>query len=436
MAIDKMPSQEEMWEIIQKQQQEIEALKQRLGADRKPQAQVESSPEEVQELKRQTSILAQEMEKMRTLLVIPEEPEYKSMYGLGPAASKVYQVSKGLSIGGYGEGRYQIFTGDQSGKKDNADFVRFVLYTGYKFNDWILFNSELEFEHASTGKGGAVSLEFGALDFLIDPRANIRAGIVLIPMGFINPIHEPPFYFGNNRPEVERRIIPTTWRELGAGLFGEILPGLTYTTYVVNGMDATGFGSSGIRGGRQSAGQVKAENFAWVGRVDYAFPQLPGLSVGGSAYLGNSGQNEIGSASVFTQLYEGHVHWKYRGWEFRALGAWSRIGDAAKVSRYVGETVGEQQFGWYTEVGYDILPLLMPESTHSLVPFFRYEQWDTIAKAPKGWEDDESFNRSLWQVGLQYAPIPNVVIKADYRNIKARRGDVPDEFNLGLGFIF
>ncbi len=436
MAIDKMPSQEEMWEIIQKQQQEIEALKQRLGADQKPQAQAESSPEEVKELKRQTSILAQEMEKMRTLLVIPEEPEYKSMYGLGPAASKVYQVSKGLSIGGYGEGRFQIFTADQNSKKDNANFARFVLYTGYKFNDWILFNSELEFEHASTGGVGAVSLEFAALDFLVDPRANIRAGIVLIPMGFINPIHEPPFYFGNNRPEVERRIIPTTWRELGVGLFGEILPGLTYTTYVVNGMDATGFGSSGIRGGRQSASKVKAENFAWVGRVDYAFPQLPGLSVGGSAYLGNSGQNEIGSAGVFTQLYEGHVHWKYRGWEFRALGAWSRIGDAAKVSRYVGETVGEQQFGWYTEVGYDILPLLLPESTHSLVPFFRYEQWDTIAKAPKGWEDDESFNRSLWQVGLQYSPIPNVVIKADYRNIKSRRGDVPDEFNLGLGFIF
>jgi len=434
-ATEKMPTQQQMWEIIQKQQQEIEALKKRLETGAKPEAQAESSPEEVKELKRQTGILAQEMEKMRTLLVIPEEPKYKSMYGLGPAASKVYQVSKGLSIGGYGEGRYQIFTDDQNGKKDNADFVRLVLYTGYKFNDWILFNSELEFEHASTGKSGSVSVEFASLDFFLDPMANIRTGLVLVPIGFINQIHEPPFYFGNNRPEVEKRIIPSTWRELGVGLFGEIIPGLSYTTYVINGMDATGFESGGIRGGRQSGSKVKAENLAWVGRLDYTVPQLAGLTVGASAYVGNSGQDEIGSSSVLTQLYEGHVQWKYRGWEFRALGAWSHIGDADKVSRYVGETVGEQQFGWYTELGYNILPLFT-DSTHYLAPFFRFEQWDTIAKAPKGFSDDGRFNRYLWQVGLHYKPIPNIVIKADYRNITAKKGDVPDEFNLGIGFIF
>jgi len=434
-AGEKMPSQEEMWRIIQQQQQEIEALKARLEARSEGGSQAKTEAE-VKEVKRQTSILAEEMEKVRTLLVIPEEPKYKSVYGLGPAASKVYQVGKGLSIGGYGEGRYQIFTDDQNGKQDNADFVRLVLYTGYKFNDWILFNSEIEFEHASTGKNGEVSVEFAALDFFLDPKINFRAGMVLLPVGFLNTIHEPPFYFGNNRPEVEQRIIPSTWREFGAGLFGEIYPGLTYTTYVVNGIRASDFESSGIRGGRQGGSKAKAENLAWVGRLDYAVPQLTGLTVGAAAYLGNSAQDEIGSAGVFTQLYEGHVQWKYRGLEFRALGAWSHIDDAGKVSSAVGETVGEQQFGWYTELGYNILPWLLPESTQYLAPFFRYEQWDTIAKAPKGFSDDPRFARHLWQLGLHYKPIPNVVIKADYRNIDAKRGDVADEFNLGLGFIF
>ncbi|XSG85607.1 MAG: hypothetical protein ACPW60_02540 [Methylohalobius sp. ZOD2] len=438
-AEEKMPTPEELWRIVQQQQKEIQALKAKLENKEKggvtETEQAEASGE-VQELKRKTGILAQELEKMRTLMVIPEEPEYKSMYGLGPAASKVYQVGKGLSIGGYGEGRYQVFTGDQNGSKDNADFVRLVLYTGYKFSDWLLFNSEVEFEHASTGEEGSVSVEFAALDFFLDPRVNVRAGMVLMPMGFINPIHEPPFYFGNNRPEVERRLIPATWREMGAGLFGELLPGLTYTTYVVNGLDASGFESTGIRGGRQKASKAKAENLAWVGRLDYAIPRLTGLTVGASAYLGNSGQNEIGSADVFTQLYEGHVQWKYRGWEFRALGAWSHIDDAAEVSAAVGETVGKEQFGWYTELGYNILPLFMPESTHYLAPFFRYEQWDTIAQAPSGFADDDRFDRHLWQVGVNYKPIPNVVIKADYRNFDADRGDLADEFNLGLGFIF
>lgn len=447
-AADKMPTPEELWRIVQQQQEEIQALKAKLEAKESGEAEAgvqgpqttEVEPAEaageVQELKRKTSILAQELEKLRTLLVIPEEPQYKSMYGLGPAASKVYQVSKGLSIGGYGEGHYKVFTDDQQGRKDTADFVRLVLYTGYRFTDRILFNSELEFEHAPTGKNGEVSVEFASLDFFLDPRANVRAGMVLVPMGFLNPIHEPPFYFGNNRPEVELRILPTTWREMGVGLFGELLPGLTYTTYGINGLRATRFSPDGIRGGRQSGSQVKAEDLAWVGRLDYAVPFAPGLTVGGSAYLGNSGQGEIKGTNVFTQIYEGHAQWHYRGIEFRALGAWSRIDDADKVSRAVKKTVGEEQFGWYTELGYNILSLLLPESTHYLAPFFRYERWDTQAEVARGFSSNGNLDRQLWQFGVNYKPIPNVVIKADYRHFDADQGELADEFNLGLGFIF
>ena len=107
--------------------------------------------------------------------------------------------------------------------------------------------------------------------------ANARAGMVLMPMGFVNRIHEPSFYFGNNRPEVERRIIPSTWREMGVGLFGAISPELTYTAYVVNGLDATGFSSDGIREGRGSGSNAKAENFAFVARVDYGLTYYPAL---------------------------------------------------------------------------------------------------------------------------------------------------------------
>jgi hypothetical protein len=442
-AAEPMPTPEELWRIVQQQQKEIQALKAKLAVKEQSETKApigEAKPSEetgeVEELKRKTSILAQELEKLRTQLVIPEEPKYKSMYGLGPAASKVYQVGRGLSLGGYGEGHYKVFTGDQQGSKDSADFVRLVLYTGYRFSDAILFNSELEFEHASTGKSGEVSVEFAALDFFLDPKFNLRAGMVLVPMGFLNPIHEPPFYFGNNRPEVERRILPTTWREMGVGAFGELFPGLTYTTYGINGLRASNFSPEGIRGGRQSASQAKAEDLAWVGRLDYAVPFAVGLSLGGSAYLGNSGQGEIRGTDVFTQIYEGHLQWHYRGLEFRALGAWSRIDDAAKVSRAVKKTIGEEQFGWYTELGYNVLPWLLPDSTQYLAPFFRYERWDTQAEVAEGFRKNANLARRLWQFGVNYKPIPNVVIKADYRNFDADEGDLADEFNLGLGFIF
>ncbi|MBF6648828.1 hypothetical protein [Methylobacter sp. BlB1] len=439
-ALEKPQTMEDMWKIIQEQQKQIDSMKAQMTASPQPAKSASATADgNVKSLERKTDVLSKEVEKLRTELVIPEEPKYKSAYGLGPAASKVYQVGKGLSIGGYGEANYQAIVGNEKGKKDNADFERLVLYAGYKFTDSILFNSEIEFEHGSTDDGGSVSVEFAALDFFIDPMANIRAGMVLLPMGFINTIHEPPFYFGNNRPEVERQIIPSTWREIGVGLFGEILPNLTYTAYVVNGLNAADFTSDGIRSGRQKGSQAKAEDLAFVGRVDYAPEALPGLSVGGSAYAGNSGQNQdFGGQQVdaFTQLYEAHVQWKYRGLEFRTLGSWGHIDDADVLSAAKGQTIGSSNYGWYTEVGYDVLPLLVKDTTQYLAPFFRYEQFDTIAGTPTGFLDDETKDRQIYQFGLNYKPIPNVVIKADYRNFTAKKGNLPDDFNLGLGFIF
>ena len=447
-ALEKPKSIDDMWKIIEAQQKQIEALQQTKSL---PEEIPTKSPNsEVKTLERKTDILSQEVERLRTNLAIPEEAQYKSAYGLGPAASKVYQVGKGLSIGGYGEANYQGIVSDKGGRNadgtlktpDNADLERFVLYAGYKFTDKILFNSELEFEHGTTGRnGGTVSVEFAALDFFIDPIANVRAGMVLTPMGFINQIHEPPFYFGNNRPEVERVIIPSTWRELGVGLFGQITPELTYTTYVMNGMDANAFTSGGIRNGRQSGGNVQAESFGYVGRLDYTPSFLTGVTMGGSAYVGESGQNKLyanKNIDVLTQLYEGHVQWKYRGLEVRALGSWGSIGDAAVLSNPAArnQTIGSENYGFYTEVGYDILPHIIANTDQYLAPFFRYEQYDTLAKVPVGYADNENLDREIYQVGLQYKPIPNVVIKADYRNFVAKKGIVADDFNLGFGFIF
>lgn len=437
-ALEKPKTIDEMWKIIEAQQKQIEALQQ---AKSLPEEIPTKSPSsEVKTLERKTDILSQEVEKLRTNLSIPEEAQYKSAYGLGPAASKVYAVGKGLSIGGYGEANYRNIVGDKGATKDSADMYRMVLYAGYKFTDKILFNSEIEFEHGTTGRnGGTVSVEFAALDFFIDPMANVRAGMVLTPMGFINQIHEPPFYFGNNRPEVERVIIPSTWRELGVGLFGQITPELSYTAYVMNGMDAASFTSKGIRDGRQSGGNVQAENFGYVARLDYTPDYLTGVTLGGSAYVGNSDQDKLYAGQnidAFTQLYEGHVQWKYRGLEWRALGSVGRVGDAAILSKAKGQTIGSQNYGWYTEVGYDILPHIIASTDQYLAPFFRYEQMDSLASVPTGFADDESLDREIYQVGLQYKPIPNVVIKADYRNFVAKKGIVADDFNLGFGFIF
>lgn len=447
-AADAPNSIAEMWKIIQEQQKQIDLLNKKLEAAQKangtaavPAPGLKSGAEstDVKEVARKTDILSQEVEKLRTALVIPEEKALKSEYGLGPAASKVYHADKGVSIGGYGEAFYQNVVSDKGTKTDSGDLERAVMYLGYRFTDNILFNSEIEFEHASTELNGAVSVEFASVDFFLDPRFNLRAGLVLQPVGFINLIHESPYFFGNQRPEVERRIIPSTWREIGVGLFGQILPGLTYTTYGTTGLDAMNFESSGIREGRQAGSEATAEDLAWVMRLDYTPPFHPGLTFGGSAFLGNSGQNRIYAGKkvdAFTQLYELHLQWKYYGWEFRALGAWGHIDDAAVLSAANGETIGKSNYGWYTEIGYNVLPLLFGGTDQYLAPFFRYERLDPLASVPNGFADNPNLDREIFQFGLHYKPIPNIVIKADYRNFSAKVGSVADEFNLGIGYVF
>ena len=282
-ALEKPKTMEDMWKIIEAQQKQIEALQNAKSLPEEVPVKT-TATNEVKTLERKTDVLSQEVEKLRTNLAIPEEAKYKSAYGMGPAASKVYAVGKGLSIGGYGEGNYQANVNNKGNAHDSADMERMVLYVGYKFTDKILFNSEIEFEHASSGEGselkGEVGVEFASLDFFIDPIANARAGLVLMPMGLVNRIHEPLFYFGNHRPEVEQRIIPSTWREMGAGLFGSITPNLTYPAYVVNGLDAMGFSSDGIAEGRGGGSNAKADNFGYTMRVDYDAPFLTGLTVG------------------------------------------------------------------------------------------------------------------------------------------------------------
>ena len=461
-AMDKPKTMEDMWKIIQAQQKQIDEMKANIGAvsskaatgnirnsENKTAATNVQNPEDkvaasnVKTLERKTDILSQEVEKLRTNLAIPEEKQLKSAYGMGPAASKVYQVGKGLSIGGYGEAIYQNFVGDKGDAKNNADLERAVLYFGYKFTDRILFNSEIEYEHATTGEGdeekGEVSVEFASLDFFFDPMVNARAGLVLMPMGFINRIHEPLFFFGNHRPVVEQLIIPTTWREMGVGIFGAITPELTYTAYVVNGLDAKGFSSEGIREGRGGGSQALANNLGYVAQINYQPATLPGVTVGGSGYVGNSGQDlEYAGQkpNVFTQLYEAHVQWKYRGLEFRTLGSWGHINNAGILSAAKGQTIGSQNYGWYSELGYDVLPLIFKDTPQYLAPFFRYEKYNTIASAPDGFAGNPHLNQHIFQVGLQYKPIPQIVIKADYRNFNAAEGSVPDDFNLGFGYIF
>jgi hypothetical protein len=389
---------------------------------------------------RKIGVLAGEVERLKSLIVLPENKQLKSYYGLGPAASKVYQADRGLSIGGYGEFAFQKLVSDRQGGRDNFDVERFVLYTGYKFTDRILMNSEVEIEHAvvASDTEGEVELEFLTLDFLGWDALNFRTGLMLVPMGFLNEIHEPPFYHGVFRPVVENRIIPTTWRAGGVGIFGTLAPGLEYRAYALNGMTADEFSNEGIRDGRQEGSFASINDLAGTARVDYA--PIPGSLVGASFWAGNSGQgNEFAGhkPDVFTLIWETHAQVRWRGLELRALGAFIHLDDTRLVSEELEDTIGKDQYGFYVEAAYDVLPLVLPDTTHYLSPFFRYENFDTQDSVPRGFRRVPGNAVQLYTVGLDYKPHPQVVLKLEYRNFNnGSTNATADDVNFGAGFVF
>jgi hypothetical protein len=402
----------------------------------------------VAEGSRKTEVLAEEVDSAKLGSVLPEKAELKSQWGLGPAASSVYNAKQGLSIGSYGEATYRNYVSDKGSKKDQTDFLRAVAYLGYKFNDWVVFNSEIELEHGSTSdigaesgsKSGSVSVEFAYLDLLFDEAFNTRVGMMLVPMGFINEMHESPFYHGVGRPEIETRLIPSTWRENGLGVFGKIGSDFEYRTYIMNGLRASRFEAGGIRGGRQKGNRALTEDIAWTGRLDYTPSGAPGLLLGTSFWWGNSGQDETFAGetpSVTTTIFDAHLQYHYRQLELRALAIWSSIDDTELLNQELGEVIGEEQFGWYGEMAYNILPHIAPETTHYLAPFFRYEAFDTHAEVADGFASDPARDKTVYTAGLTYKPIPQVAFKLDYRNIDNDGStEDADEINFGMGYAF
>ena len=400
------------------------------------------------ELDRKIEILTREIEKMKLGEAAAASPsESPASYGVGPAAAKVYGKD-GLSIGGYGEALYQNFaasdeSGAPSGTEDNVTLLRAVLYVGYKFDAHFVLNTEIEYENAvvASDKGGEAEVEFAYVDYMRSRALNARAGLVLIPMGLVNELHEPTSFLGARRPDVEDLILPTTWRELGFGLYGSAGP-LTYRAYGVNGLNAAGYDAEeGIREGRQEGSEALARNWAFTGRLD--FTAVPGLLLGGSVFSGNAGQGLLAPSGraigALTTVFDLHADWRWRGLWLRGLYAHTSVGDAALINQAKGfegdESIGSRQEGWYLQAGYDLLTL-KAGSRSTLWAFARYEEYDTQKSVPAGYERNPANDARQLTAGISFLPIDRLVLKADWQQRRNRARAGVDQWNIALGYIF
>jgi len=323
------------------------------------------------------------------------------------------------------------------------DFHRFVLLFSHSFTDRIRFVGELELEHAlveGLEEAGELELEQAYIDFLLTRGFNVRAGMMLMPIGIINERHEPPSYYGVERPFVDTFIVPSTWFEVGAGIHGEVGGGWRYRAFLTAPMNAAEFSADeGIREGRQKGANANLGRLAATGRVEYV--GYPGLTIGASAWTGHSGFEFRPIFDVPVSLVEADARYSRGRVDLRGqfaqtwLGNVGRLNDILALRIGVNPNLGRSMRGFYTEAGYWILS---GGDFGDVGTFVRYENFDTQFKMPDGYVGLPAFDRDAWVIGANYWPHPDIAVKVDYSILRSQSSviEAPNSFNLGLGWWF
>lgn len=391
---------------------------------------------------------------------------------------------KNFSLKGYGAMNYYHFDFDTDPSlKDKIDLERLNLYLGYSFTENISLKSEIEFEHGGTGasigydtqeefgefedeieKGGSVKLEQLYVDFKIAPYFNVRAGRMKVYFGLTQKLDEPTSYFTTYRPEMENEILPLGWYENGISFYGTFAKRFSYKAYIVSGLDASGFSSRGwIKNGYQQRFEMNnAESFAFAGRLDYHFGTNDHTFVGVAGYVNDAAANRPKKdmrQSAYVTMVEGHVSYDEKNLRFNAVALYGNLENSdivsqknANLSNNLGvkrTPVGKNAFGVSVEAGYNVLPLLVANTSQKLYPFLRYDYYDTMQDVEGAIVKNPRWERSAITGGLNWFVHPQIVVKAHYSDRKLGSenydpstlqftGSKQHEktFSAGIGFTF
>jgi hypothetical protein len=360
--------------------------------------------------------------------------------------------NKKFTIGGYGQIDYNQGFNDSTSTNGKLDVHRMVVFMGYKFNDRVDFVTEIEYEHVKE-----VYVEQAFMNYRINQALNFKGGLMLIPMGIQNEYHEPTTFNGVERTSVDAHIVPTTWREMGFGISGNLDNiSLKYQLYAVNGFksyDGGGIlrGTDSFRKGRQKGAESTMSSPNLSAKVDYY--GIRGLKVGLAGYFGNTqstlfdglsksdttGLAEQADSSIVGMAMVGFdLRYQYKAFEARAQVISTTVSNTKEYNTLTGKDLGASMLGYYGELGYDVLSIFNKDAKERLVLFGRYEFWDTHATVTSETTRNDAYARSAITTGFSYHVAKGAAFKADYQifNNNVKGNSPSNQINLGVGVWF
>lgn len=329
-------------------------------------------------------------------------------------------------LSGYGQASFHQ---DFKNKNATGSLDRAVFFVGHQFNNKFAFFSELEVANATLGEGklnGEIGFEQLYLKMSLNPRQYFVAGLFLPRIGFLNENHLPTNYFGTDRTFVEQLIIPSTWRELGIGFYGQMSTApITYSIALLNGLNASTFEhGTGFGGGKGEGQFVNFNGIAITGAVqayvsDFRFQisAYTGGSLPYSKYQADSLGLSKGLFAAPIHLGEVDVQYNKNGVFAKALATYVALPDASELNTVFANNTPQSMYGTYVELGYNIFENSKSKlfEDKKLIAFARYEKLNVNNSIPQSGIIDPTLNQSHFLLGLNFLPIPNIVMKADIR---------------------
>lgn len=370
-------------------------------------------------------------------------------------ADKLLATDGKLVIGGYGEAHYNQPLSSEFKNNGKLDIHRMVMLFGYNYNEKLSFISEIEYEHIIE-----VFVEQAFMQYKINNYFNFKAGLLLVPMGIINEYHEPTTFNGVERPVIDNKLSPTTWREIGLGFSGNIVEAkLKYQLYLINGFNGYDSksainGKNAFRNARQKGAESYMSSPNFTGKIEYY--GIKGLNVGLSGYYGNTqstlyngidkadnaAKSKADSSVVGITMLGLDARYKLKGFEFRAQLYNTSISNTEQYNYFTAKNdstpndLGSSMIGYYAEVGYNIFRL-MKNVKSELIPFVRYENYDTHNTVDKYLTKNDTYNVNQITFGLTYKLDKGVVLKADMQLSKSKADkENAKTINAGFGIMF
>jgi len=369
-------------------------------------------------------------------------------------AEQMISSSGKLGIGGYGEVHYNQPLGKNQYQPGTLDVHRMVLFVGYNFSSKTQFVSEVEVEYAKE-----IWIEQAFLQQKLHKYVNLRAGLLLVPMGIINEYHEPGTFNGVERPVIDNKLALSTWRDIGLGFTGTVLPfSVKYQVYIMGGLNgydtrAVFSADKGLREGRQKGSKAYVTSPAFSGKIEYF--GLRNLNIGLSGYVGKSQSKlfvklnkdsaelvrDADSSVVGISMVGVDFRYAVKGFEARGQFYYNYLSNTSQYNLFTrsGEKnndLGRAMIGYYAEVGYNLFRLL-PKTRLELIPFVRYEFYNMQQSVEEPVIRNQIYENTMITAGLTFKLNRYAVFKTDFQFYKAA-GDPSwsKVMNMGVGVMF